>query len=176
MERIEELDEVAERANRLRRRCLARLLLSGILTVHVAPAAFFPPVPVLSAQVLLLVFGLFFAWALVRWRQLCADFSGLEFSAWAFENEVAVEPRPIHSLDELRPLPGWLVPHAGAPAGQSLLSAVDVAVADNAPLSTRQRECIAAHGCVTVYDAVNLIYAARAMARATTQPANPAQP
>lgn len=173
MERIEELDQVAERANRLRRRCLTHLMLSGILTLHVAPAAIFPPVPVPSAQVLLLVFGLFFAWALVRWRQMRLALSGLEFSAWAFENDVTVEPRPIRSLEELRPLPGWLVPDAGSPARSSLLAAVEDAVSGNPALAGRQRECLAAHGCITVYDAVHLIYAARAMARAaqSTDPA-----
>jgi hypothetical protein len=166
MEQIRELGEVLERANTLRKRCLARVLLSGILTLHVAPAAFFPPVPVLSAQVLLLIFSLVFAGALVRWRQLRLALAGMEFSGWAFDNEVQMLPRPIRSLDEHRPLPGWLVPEGHAPAPGPLAAAADDAVREYESLVQRRSECVAAHGCVTVYDAVNLIFAARGLARA----------
>lgn len=166
MEPTDGLVEVTERAHRLRRRCMARLLLSGILTLHIAPAVFFPPVPVPSAQILLLVFGLFFAASLVRWLQLCGALAGLEFSGWAFDNEVSVRPRPINGLDEHRPLPVWLVPDAASPARDALVAAVDEAVAGHGPLMERRSECIAAHGCVTVHDATNLIMAARGLARA----------
>jgi hypothetical protein len=165
MEPTDELVEVAERANRLRRRCLARVLLSGILTLHIAPAAFFPPVPVPSAQGLLLVFGLFFAVSLLRWYKLCSALAGLEFSGWAFDMQATVQARPINGLDEHRPLPAWLLPDAAAPAGGALAAAADQAVAGHGPLMVRRSECIAAHGCVTVHDAANLIMAARGLAR-----------
>ncbi len=163
---IEEVREVMGEAVRCRRRCLVAVLLSGLLTAQVTLAVVLPSEPVSSAVIFALILGTVFILAVIRFCRMNAALAGLEFSAWMFHLPVSVEPRPARHLGEHRPLPHWLFPRGDFPAPHRLASAVAEVVERDPRLIAKRAECIAARGELTVYDGVNLIFAARALERA----------